>query len=228
MDSILTVTYGTNMDTEAARTNMIKQQIRTWDILDEAVLNLLSNTPREDFVPKSYRRLAFADMHIPLQHGQFMMSPVVEGKVIQALEITKQDKILEIGTGSGYITALLAKSGQHVYSIDAHEDFITQATKKLAEHGIDNVSFEQGDATGGWAKQQPYDVICVTGSLPYIDPNLMKELALGGRLFAIVGEGPSMRATLVKRISEDDWSEVHLFETSLPPLTQQTSDKFNF
>ncbi len=216
------------MDTDAARVNMIKQQVRTWDILDERVLTLLKTTPREDFVPTTYRRLAFADMNIPLGHEQVMMSPLVEAKALEKLAIKSQEKILEVGTGSGYMTALLAQSGQHVYSVDIHPAFITSAQQKLAALNIENVTFEEGCAAKGWEKQQPYDAICVTGSLPKIPSSLPKQLTVGGRLFAIVGQGKVMEAMLITRLDESHWDETHLFETYLPPLIHQETQEFNF
>lgn len=216
------------MDTDAARVNMIKQQVRTWDILDEKVLQLLNTTPRQDFVPKAYRRLAFADMSIPLPHEQVMMSPLVEAKALEVLAIQADEKILEIGTGSAYMTALLARSGQHVYSVDIHPEFITNAKQKLAHMNIDNVTFEEGNGAKGWEKQQPYDVICVTGSLPKMSQDLPKQLKVGGRLFAIVGSGKVMEALLITRIDESHWQEKHLFETALPPLIHEDTREFDF
>ena len=166
------------MDIETARMNMIKQQVRAWDVLNSDVLDLLIATPREEFVPQQYRRIAFAEENIPLAHDQVMMTPSVEGRIIQALAIQESDKILEVGTGSGYLTALLAKSGQHVYSVDLFADFLQKAEQKLTRFGISNVTLQEGNAAMGWPLQQPYDVICVTGALPILARNFQQQLKL--------------------------------------------------
>lgn len=201
-----------------ARHNMIEQQIRPWDVLDERVLQLLDETPRDDFVPADYRRLAYADLAIPLDHDQEMMAPKVEARMLQSLNIAATDDILEIGTGSGYVTALLAKSGHHVYSVDIFSDFVQQAREKLQRHAIDNITLEEGDAVQGWEKHAPYDVIAVTGSLPLLPDALKTSIRPGGRMFVVVGESPVMEAMLITRVGQREWIEESLFETELPPL----------
>jgi protein-L-isoaspartate(D-aspartate) O-methyltransferase len=203
---------------DLARYNMVEQQIRTWEVLDERVLDVLAQTPREDFVPEHHRRLAFADAHIPLDHGQVMMQPKQEGRLLQALEIRPTDSILEVGTGSGYLTACLARLGRHVYSVDIFPEFKYAAQAKLAAHGIENVSLRVGDASTGWSLQAPYDVVAVTGSVPLLPPGFENDLAIGGRLFIVVGEPPVMEALLITRTGENEWVRESLFETVLPPL----------
>lgn len=217
------------MDTNAAQANMLKQQIHTWDVLDEDVLQLLTKTPREHFVPNEYNRLAFADMQIPLAHEQNMMSPKVEARILADLQVQPSDKVLEVGTGSGYLTALLAQSAQYVYSLDIYDDFIEAAAKKLQELNIGNVTLQQGDAAQGWNKQQPYDIICITGSLPILPNTFLQQLKVGGRLFAIIGQQPAMQATLIVREDEKTWQQQHLFETSVSALLNAVQpDKFTF
>lgn len=201
-----------------ARFNMIEQQIRTWDVLDERVLALLNQVPREDFVPENEKTLAFADTTIPLAHGQVMMQPKIEARLIQTLNIVPSDAVLEIGTGSGYLTALLAASGKHVYSIDVFSDFIDSARDKLSRHDIQNVTLETGDGSNGWDKHGPYDVVAVTGSLPILSDVFQKSLKIGGRLFIVIGEFPIQEALLIRRIGAREWHTESLFETYLPPL----------
>lgn len=208
----------TAMNFDLARFNMIEQQIRTWEVLDQRVLDVLTQTPREDFVPQQYRALAFADLNIPLGHGQVMMPPKVEGRVLQSLNLKPTDTILEVGTGSGYLTACLARFGQHVYSVDIFPEFKQAAENALDAHGIRNVTLQVGDAAMGWNRQAPYDVIAITGSTPLLPAEFQKSLAIGGRLFVIVGESPVMEALLVTRVGENDWAQESLFETELPPL----------
>ena len=206
------------MNFEQARSNMIEQQIKPWDVPNQSVLDLISEIHREDFVPDEYKRLAFADTRIPLAHGQVMMTPKVEARLLQALEIKPEDEILEIGTGCAYLTALLAKSGQHVLSIDIHPEFTEQASLKLQQHDINNVTLEPGNAVHGWQQSSPYDVIVFTGSVPFLEDCIQQQLKIGGRLFVITGQSPVMEARLITRISEHDWHDEVLFETDLPEL----------
>ncbi|HAN56127.1 MAG TPA: protein-L-isoaspartate O-methyltransferase [Betaproteobacteria bacterium] len=206
------------MNIEQARFNMIEQQIRTWDVLDQDVLNLLSKVKREEFVPQTYRTLAFVDMEIPLGHGEAMMQPKMEARIIQELAIQKTDKILEIGTGSGYLTALLAHQGHHVHSVDIAPEFKTQSEAKLKAHGFNNVSLEVGDAAAGWSRHGPYDVIVLTGSTPVLPEVFKHDLKPGGRLFAIVGDAPTMHAKLITCVAAGAYNSVTLFETSVKPL----------
>lgn len=208
----------TAMNFDLARFNMIEQQIRTWEVLDQRILDVLAQTPREDFVPRQYRTLAFADLNIPLGHGQVMMTPKVEGRALQSLNLKPTDTILEVGTGSGYLTACLARLGQHVYSVDIFPEFKQAAENALDARGIKNVTLQVGDAATGWNRQAPYDVIVITGSTPLLPAEFQKSLAIGGRLFVIVGESPVMEALLITRMGENDWAQESLFETELPPL----------
>lgn len=204
---------------EQSRFNMVEQQIRPWDVLDPKVLALFTKIPREDFVPKQYKGLAFADLEIPLGEGQQMLSPKIEGRILQALALKPTDKVLEIGTGAGYLTALMALQAKQVDSIELHTKLSAQAAKNIAAHGIKNVKFIVGDGVQGLAAKAPYDVIVFTGALSTL-PNqqLEAQLAVGGRLFAVVGDAPAMEAILVQRLASDIFQRDALFETVLPLL----------
>lgn len=218
-----------DMNIEQARHNMIEQQIRPWDVLDQRVLEQVLRTPREDFVPPAYRNAAFTDMMLPIGHDQVMMEPKLEARMLQALAIQPHEKVLEIGTGSGYLTALLAGMASQVVSVEIVPELHEQAKALLARHGIDNITLEQGDAANGWNAHQPYDAIAVTGSLPSLPQGLKDNLQIGGRLFAVVGEVPAMRAVLVTRINANEWREETLFETVVPPLmSAQKVQHFTF
>jgi len=205
-------------DFATARQKMIAQQIRPWEVLDERVLDVIARTPREDYVPAEYRVLAYADMNIPLGHGQVMLTPKVEARLLQALDVRPKDKVLEIGTGSGYMTALLAALGGQIYSVEIIPELADEARRKLTAHGITNVVVETGDAARGWPAHAPYDAILVTGSLPLLPDSLREQLAPGGRLVAIVGRAPAMEARRIERLDAYNWSEESLFETVVPPL----------
>ena len=205
-------------DFEQARFNMIEQQVRTWEVLDQRVLDIMSRIPRENFVPEQYRSLAFADTNIPLGNKQVMMAPNVEGRLLQALNITPDDSILEIGTGSGYLTACLASLGKHVTSIDIAPGFTAMASSNLADQGISNITLETADVASGLANGEQYNVIAVTGSLPVLQQQFYENLKIGGRLFVITGNLPIMEALLITRVNQDNWSRECLFETCLPPL----------
>ena len=206
------------MNFDQARINMIEQQIRPWDVLDQRVLDVVAQVPREDFVPADYRKLAFADTHIPLGHGQVMMTPNVEARLLQALNVQPSDHIFEIGTGSGYLTACLATLGGHVTSMDIIAEFVEGAGQKLTSHAIHNVTLLAGDALAALAKEGDYDVIAVTGSLPLLPDPLSDRLKLNGRLFVILGQAPVMQAMLITRVGDQEWSRESLFETALPGL----------
>lgn len=206
------------MDTETARFNMIEQQIRTWEVLDPRILTALHDVHREDFVPHTYRQLAFADMHIPLAHGQVMMQPKQEARLLQALALQPGDRVLEIGTGSGHVTALLAYLTGHVDTVDIFPDFIESAKAKLSANAVTNVSFHEGDGARGWESTRSYDAIFLTGSVAELPAGYNRLLANGGRLAAIVGRDPVMEAVLVERLAGDQYRTVSLFDTSLPPL----------
>ena len=206
------------MNFEQARFNMVEQQIRTWAVLDQRVLDLLLTVPREEFVPERFRKLAFSDICIPLGHGEVMMPPKVEARLLQALDIQPSDRILEIGTGSAYLTALLASLGKRVISVEIEPEFARTAEPKLAARGIGNVKIEVGDGAYGWEREAPYDVIAVTGSVPLLTDHFQRQLAIGGRLFVIVGESPVMEARLITRVDDHQWVQESLFETDLPAL----------
>ncbi len=206
------------MNLDQARYNMIEQQIRPWEVLDQRVLDLLGTVPREDFVPPAYRNLAFADINIPLGEGQVMMSPKVEARILQALNLQEDESVLEVGTGSGYVTALLASLAKHVISVDINPEMTRQAGEKLTLHGISNVTLETGDAARGWDTQAPYDAIVITGSLPLLPDTFKQALKVGGRLLAIVGDSPVMSVVLFTRVGEAEWAQETLFETDLPAL----------
>lgn len=206
------------MDTEFARAQMVNQQVRAWDVLDMRVLNLLEVLPREQFVPAAYRKLAFADMQIPLAHGEVMMAPKIEGRLLQALDPQANESTLEIGTGSGFVTACLAKLTGEVLSLDIYADFTGSAGRLLADIGIRNVTLETRDATVLAGLSQRFDVIAITGSLPVYDARYAELLNVGGRLFVIAGQPPIMEALLITRVAEDAWARESLFETSLPAL----------
>ncbi len=206
------------MNVEQARFNMIEQQIRPWDVLDQRVLDTLAAVPREEFVPERYRDLAFSDLNLPLDHGQVMMSPKLEGRLLQALDVQPSDSVLEVGTGSGYLSACLGRLAGSVLSVDLFEDFKFAAQKKAAAAGIDNVSYRVADAAAGWDPNSRFDCIAVTGSLPVLHRGFHDALAVGGRLFVIVGKPPVMEALLITRVGPNDWSRESLFETSMPAL----------
>lgn len=206
------------MDIERFRFNMVEQQIRPWEVLDPVVLDLLMRVHREDFVPAQHRALAFADLEIPLGRGETMLSPKLEARMLQELGIQRGDSILEIGTGSGYMTALLASLGRHVYSVDIVPEFTRDAGSKLAEAGIRNVTLETGDAARGWDRHGPYDAIVLTGSVPVLPEGLQRSLNPGGRLLAVVGKAPAMQARLVTCAHAGAYGSVNLFETCIAPL----------
>ena len=204
------------MDFETARFNMVEQQVRPWEVLDQAVLDRLAGVPRERFVPEDYRGLAYADTRIPLGDGDVMMPPREEGRLLQALSLGVGDHVLEVGTGSGYLAALAAGLARRVTTVEIVATRKAHAERKLAQFG--NVEVVEGDAVRGWAPAAPYDAIAVTGSLPMIDDAFLRQLKPGGRLFVVVGDPPAMEARLVTRTGAQDWATESLFETVLPPL----------
>ncbi len=217
------------MNIEQTRFNMVAQQIRTWYVLDDNVLDLLYKLKREEFVPAASRAMAFVDMEIPLGHDQVMLTPKMEARILQELHIKKTDKILEVGSGSGYMTALLADRGAHVYSVEIIPELKTMAENNLKAHNITNVTVEQGDAARGWAKYEPYDVIVLTASTPVLPDAFQNSLNPGGRLFAITGEDPVMEAVLVTCTAPGEFTTVKLFETSTAPLINaQQPVRFTF
>jgi len=205
------------MNTEYARLQMVNQQVRGWNVYDEDVLAMLKDVPREHFVPEGFESLAFADMAIPIGHGEHMMTPTIEGRLLQALSLDGDEDVLEIGTGSGFMTACLARLSAHVTSIDIHADFVESAAARLTQEGISNVEILQMDATSD-LPEGGFDAIAVTGSIQTFDPRFVEALRPHGRLFVVTGDGPAMHAKLIERTEEHDWQTVSLFETDLAPL----------
>lgn len=206
-----------NMDIEAARRQMIEQQVRAWEVLDERVLSTLAEVPRERFVPPAFRELAFADVAIPLGHGQAMLTPKTEGRFLQALETQPDDQVLVIGAGSGYLAACLAKLGKQVRAIEIFGDIAAQARRNQQAAAINNVVVEEGDGMQ-LDSSATYNVIAVTGALPIYDARFEHALKVGGRLLVITGVAPAMEAVKVTRLSDHQWQRESLFETELPAL----------
>ena len=202
----------------AIRRQMVEQQVRTWDVFDPRVLDVMQTVPRESFAPTAYDDVAYAETEIPLGHGQFMMNPVVEGRLLQALELQADDAVLEIGTGSGYLAACIAELAGRVVSIDCVAEFCERATSVLEETGIDNVDVRHMDAMDSLPDER-FDAIAVTGSIPRPDERLLECLKSDGRMFVVVGEGPVMTAHMVRHAEDGGWSSEGLFETTLRPLT---------
>ncbi|MGC9457748.1 MAG: protein-L-isoaspartate O-methyltransferase family protein [Halothiobacillaceae bacterium] len=205
-------------DPEQARFNMVEQQIRPWEVLDPAVLDVLRQVPREQFVPEEQQIRAFSDTTLPIGHGEVMMPPVVEGRLLQALQIQGSDQVLEIGTGTGYLTACLASLGASVHSVDRHADFIEQAGRRLEQLDIRNVQLETADVFADWNAGNRFEVIALTGAVASHPEAFARQLTIGGRLFAVVGKPPAMQAILVTRDGEEQFTTEALFETCLPWL----------
>jgi len=202
---------------EQARFNMIEQQIRPWDVPDTRILNLLTVVKREQFVPAGRQPLAFMDMEIPLGHGAYMWQPKIEARVLHELNIQSNDRVLEVGTGSGYLAALISRLAAHVTSVEIVPELSAQAAKSLAAHHYDNVQLEVGDAANSWGAEK-YDVIVLTGSVPSNPKAYQQQLNVGGRLFAIVGDAPAMQAQVFTRLANDVFECKTLFETNVAPL----------
>jgi len=202
---------------EQARFNMIEQQIRPWDVADARVLDLLSVVKREQFVPAGRQSLAFMDLEIPLGFGASMWQPKLEARVLHELDIQSFDRVLEVGTGSGYLTALLSRLAAHVTSVEIVPELSAQAAHSLSAHHLDNIKLEVGDAANNWGSIK-YDVIVLTGSVAVEPQGFQQQLKLGGRLFAIVGDAPAMQAKVITRLANDVFDSVTLFETSIVPL----------
>lgn len=217
-----------NTKLENARQQMVGQQVRTWDVLDARVLEALSAVPRERFVPEAYRGVAFADTEIPIGHGQFMLKPAIEGRILQALAPARGEHALEIGTGTGFFAACLAHLTGRVESLEIHRDLAANAAAAIAAAGIARVDIETADALA--REYQPrYQVIAVTGSLPVYDRRFERALTVGGRLFIVVGSPPVMEARLVTRTGDDSWLTESLFETSMVPLVNAAAaPRFRF
>lgn len=213
------------MNFEIARHNMIEQQIRPWNVIDPVVLDVLEAIPRENYVSDKMKKSAFSDVELPIGHDQLMLSPKIEAKILQAVQVQKTDNVLEIGTGSGYMTALLAQLADKVCSVEIHEQLSQQAQEKLTGEGFDNVTFVVADAARGFDQNAPYDVIILTGSVPQLPEAYKQSLKKGGRLFAVIGSAPVMEATLITRVSSSQYSTEILFETEIPELENITRDK---
>ncbi len=212
-----------SLDIERARHNMVEQQIRTWEVLDQSVLDLLLVVRREQFVPPAYRQLAFIDMEIPLKldgvdTGERMFAPKVEARLLQELGIRAHEHVLEVGTGSGYMAALAAHKAQHVLTIEINPQLAAFGGANLARASVRNVRVETGDGARGWQAKAPYDVIIMSGSLPALPPGLLAQLKIGGRLAVIVGDAPVMSAQIVTRVTETAYDTLKLFETVVKPL----------
>jgi len=206
------------MNFETARFNMIEQQIRPWNVLNLEILELLNEVHREDFVPDQYKNCALSDFEIPLGNDQLMLPPRVEARFLQILDIQPHETVLEIGTGSGYMTALLAHLALRVFSVDIDQEMSTSAGRKLASHDISNVTLEIGDGANGWEAHAPYDVILVTGSTPALSDSFEKSLNINGRLLAVVGDEPNMEVMLITRTGENEFTRESVFETVIPCL----------
>lgn len=202
-----------------ARINMVKQQLRTWQVTDERILQIIETLPREQFVPEAYQNLAYADYAIPLNETEIMLSPKIVGKALQVLNVQPTDRVLEVGTGTGYITALLSHLGQHIFSMEINSNLLRQAQANLPHPQYKNITLSEGDAHEGWLAEGDYDCIFVTGSYPIALPEALKtQLRLGGRIFAFIGKRPAIQAQLYTRIAPQVWSMRSLFETDVPPL----------
>jgi protein-L-isoaspartate(D-aspartate) O-methyltransferase len=206
------------MNFEKARFNMVEQQIRPWEVLDFDVLDLLMSVRREEFVPEAYKSLALSEAEIPLGHGASMLIPVIEGKILQAIQVKRSDKVLEVGAGSGYFAALLAARADWVRTVEIEPALVTMAHENLKRYGVENVIVEEGDAIRGWPGNAPYDLIVVSGGVPFIPETLLQQIKVGGRLFAFVGEPQLMTATLVTQVSEGNFRTESLFENAVPMM----------
>jgi protein-L-isoaspartate(D-aspartate) O-methyltransferase len=221
------------MNLEQARSNMVEQQIRPWEVLDQDVLDLLYTVPREEFVPPEYRNLAFTDMEISIGEGERMWPPKIEARVLQELAVKRTDRVLEVGTGSGYLTALLAHRAAQVYSIEIKPTLAAFGKANIARHGVDNVTLAIGDGARGlppgFPYRGPYDMVVFTGSVPVLPRAMLELLAPGGRVFAVVGDKPVMTAKLVVCTAPGAFRTVELFETLLAPLVNcEQPSRFRF
>ena len=208
---------------------MLKQQLRTGDVLDETILTLFQKYPREDFVPTNYKSFAYSDMQIPLPHGQEMMSPLEEGKILQALNLRGDEHVLEVGTGTGYLTTLLANLAKKVTTVEYFDDFYQNAKEKFNQLKLDNIEAIHGDGCRGWMEKAPYDVIILTGSIAQIAPCFKPQLMKGGQFFAVIGEPPAMHGILMKLDDDEQWHNEVVFETNITPLVDKTKhDRFVF
>ena len=218
-----------SINLEQARYNMVEQQVRTWDVLDPAVLDALRKVPREDFVPGRYRRLAFSDLRLPLPQGQVMMKPIEEGRMLQSLQVVPGNRVLEIGTGSGFIAACLVYLGAEVTSVEIHSELADRARNQLERLGIDRVEVICADALDDYVPEGTFDVLVMTSSAARIPERFLQWVGTGGRLFAVRGHSPAMEAVCLTRLAEGHWHTESLFETDLPRLVgAEDSPQFEF
>jgi protein-L-isoaspartate(D-aspartate) O-methyltransferase len=217
------------MNIEQARFNMIEQQIRPWNVLDQDVLDLLLVVKREQFVPPAHKALAFADTEIPLPGGESMFTPKIEARILQEVQVKKHENVLEIGAGSGYMAALLAHKARHVTTVEIRPELKAMAEVNLAQAGIANVTVELGNGAQGWATGAPFDVIVISGALEALPEAFLKQLKVGGRIAAIIGQAPVMTSQIVTRVSETAYDTVKVFETNVKPLADAaTHTRFTF
>ncbi len=207
------------MNIEQARFNMIEQQIRPWNVLDQDVLDLLHVVKREQFVPQAYENLAFADVEIPLPGGESMFNPKIEARILQELNLKKHENVLEIGAGSGYMAALMAHQARQVTTVEISPQLKAVAEQNLARAGVQNVTVVEGNGASGWEKDAPYDVIVISGGLDNMPESFLKQLKVGGRIAAIVGQAPAMQCVVVTRVSEAAYDTVTIFETNVKMLS---------
>ena len=217
------------MDMEQARFNMIEQQIRPWEVLDPEVLAVLDAVKREQFVPAAYQMLAFADIELPIGNGQTMLQPKIEARILQEVAVKNTDIVLEVGTGSGHMAALLATKAEYVYSVEIDPLLADTARANLEQAGVANVSVETGDASEAWPTHGPYDVIVISGALPELPEAFRQQLKVGGRLVAFIGAPPVIEAQLITRTDDQAFNTINLFETVVAPLrTTQPRQSFVF
>lgn len=217
------------MNIEQARFNMVEQQIRTWEVLDPAILELLFAVKREEFVPAEHRSIAFADLEIPLGHGEAMMQPKVEARIVQELALQPHETVYEVGTGSGYLTALMARRARHVTSAEIYPDLQARAAENLRAAGISNVTLLEGDSARAPLAESAFDVIVLTGSTPILTQAFLDRLSPGGRLFAVVGDLPVMKAVIVRQPVPGSFQHAELFETVVKPLVNAAEpSRFRF
>ena len=207
------------MNIEQARFNMIEQQIRPWNVLDQDVLDLLVVVKREDFVPAAYKALAFVDTEIPLPGGEALFTPKIEARILQEVQVKKHENVLEIGAGSGYMAALLAHKARHVTTVEIKPELKELAQANLARAGVSNVSVELGDGSQGWSAGAPFDVIVISGGLESLPEAFLKQVKVGGRIAAIIGQAPVMTAQVITRVSETAYDTVKVFETNVKLLS---------